>query len=205
LNFYTINVTRGDTVKVEIIDNDNTDFLTYGDEIVIIENNDGGTQDFAWRINYHIPGGNQVPQAPKGGDIFRIKTSKQFAKGDEFTFSTIAASVENEKAKEELSKIDVVPNPYVAAAPWESRNLNFSGRGERRIDFINLPKQCTVRIFTMNGALVKTLNKDTTPTNGALSWNLISEDGMDVAFGVYVYHVDAPGIGEHIGKFALIK
>jgi hypothetical protein len=34
---------------------------------------------------------------------------------------------------------------------------------------------------------------------------LISEDGMDVAFGVYVYHVDAPGIGEHIGKFALIK
>jgi hypothetical protein len=205
LNFYTINVTRGDTVKVEIIDNDNTDFLTYGDEIVIIENNDGGTQDFAWRINYHIPGGNQVPQAPKGGDIFRIKTSKQFAKGDEFTFSTIAASVENEKAKEELSKIDVVPNPYVAAAPWESRNLNFSGRGERRIDFINLPKQCTVRIFTMNGALVKTLNKDTSPTNGALSWNLISEDGMDVAFGVYVYHVDAPGIGEHIGKFALIK
>ena len=57
----------------------------------------------------------------------------------------------------------------------------------------------------MNGALVKTLEKNTSPTNGALSWNLVSEDGMDVAFGVYVYHVEAPGIGEHIGKFALIK
>jgi hypothetical protein len=50
--------------------------------------------------------------------------------------------------------------------------LNFSGRGERRIDFINLPEKCTVRIFTINGALVKTLDKDTAPTNGALSWNL---------------------------------
>ena len=52
---------------------------------------------------------------------------------------------------------------------------------------------------------MKTLEKDTVPTNGALSWNLVSEDGMDVAYGIYVYHVDAPEIGEHIGKFALIK
>jgi len=28
---------------------------------------------------------------------------------------------------------------------------------------------------------------------------------MDIAFGVYVFHVDAPGIGEYIGKFAVIK
>jgi len=57
----------------------------------------------------------------------------------------------------------------------------------------------------MTGALVKTLHKESGPTNGALTWNLLTDDGMDVAFGVYVYHVDAPGIGEHIGKFALIK
>jgi hypothetical protein len=28
---------------------------------------------------------------------------------------------------------------------------------------------------------------------------------MDAAYGVYIYHVDAPNVGEHIGKFALIK
>jgi len=204
VNFYTINVTTGDTVQVEIVDNNGNDLLSFGDQIVIIEENASGSQDFVWRINYDIPGAPQVPQAPEGGDIFFIKTSKQFATGDEFTFSTKAASVQDNKAKDELSKIDVVPNPYVAAASWESRNLNFSGRGERRIDFINLPAECTVRIFTMNGALVKTLKKDTSPTNGALSWNLISEDGMDVAYGVYVYHVKSD-VGEHIGKFALIK
>ena len=36
-------------------------------------------------------------------------------------------------------------------------------------------------------------------------WDLVSKDGMDIAFGVYIFHVDAPGIGEKIGKFAIIK
>ncbi len=38
-----------------------------------------------------------------------------------------------------------------------------------------------------------------------ISWNLVTEDGMDIAYGLYIYHVDAPGIGEKIGKFAIIK
>jgi hypothetical protein len=28
---------------------------------------------------------------------------------------------------------------------------------------------------------------------------------MDIAYGIYVYHVEAPGIGEKIGRFAVIK
>jgi len=28
---------------------------------------------------------------------------------------------------------------------------------------------------------------------------------MDIAYGIYLYHVDAPGVGEHIDKFAVIK
>jgi hypothetical protein len=36
-------------------------------------------------------------------------------------------------------------------------------------------------------------------------WDLVSKDGMDIAYGIYVFHVDAPGIGEKIGKFAVIK
>ena len=30
-------------------------------------------------------------------------------------------------------------------------------------------------------------------------------DGMNVAYGVYLFHVDAPGVGEHVGRFAVIK
>ena len=26
-----------------------------------------------------------------------------------------------------------------------------------------------------------------------------------VAYGIYLYHVDAPGVGQHVGRFAVIK
>jgi hypothetical protein len=132
-------------------------------------------------------------------------TRKEFKTGDYFTYSTNPVLVDKSAAQNSLSKIDVVPNPYLGAATWEKRNLNSSGRGERKIDFINLPAQCTVRIYTIAGALIKTLTKDSAFSDGSLSWNLVTEDGMDAAYGVYLYHVDAPEVGEHIGKFALIK
>jgi hypothetical protein len=52
---------------------------------------------------------------------------------------------------------------------------------------------------------VKTLVKEGGPADGTVSWDLVTEDGMDAAFGLYIYHVDAPDVGEHLGKFALIK
>ena len=66
-------------------------------------------------------------------------------------------------------------------------------------------RNALLEYFSVEGALVKTLEKVTGNTDGTVSWNLVTEDGMDVAYGLYVYHVDAPGVGDHIGKFALIK
>ncbi len=204
-NFLVFNTVTGDTVDAEIFDNDASKDLSLGDEIVIIEYV-GNDFRLTWRITYYQPAGiGYQPQPPVPGDVFHIETSKQFKSGDYFEFSTKAATVSAEKAKTELSEISVVPNPYIAAAAWEKRNLNQTGRGERKIDFINLPAQCTVRIYTIAGQLVKTLRKDSMPTDGAISWNLVSDDGMDIAYGLYIYHVDAPGIGTHIGRFAIIK
>ena len=204
-NFLVFNTVTGDTVDAEIFDNDASKDLSLGDEIVIIEYV-GNDFRLTWRITYYQPAGiGYQPQPPVPGDVFHIETSKQFKSGDYFEFSTKAATVSAEKAKTELSEISVVPNPYIAAAAWEKRNLNQTGRGERKIDFINLPAQCTVRIYTIAGQLVKTLQKDSMPTDGAISWNLVSDDGMDIAYGLYIYHVDAPGIGTHIGRFAIIK
>ena len=164
------------------------------------------TTRIAWRVTYERPlNPNVTPVEPAAGDRFVLRTSRPFRTGDTFTFSTKATSVDQTLAKSELGEISVVPNPYIAGAAWERRFLNQTGRGERKIDFINLPAQCTVRIYNMAGALVKTLHKDSSLYDGALSWNLVSDDGMDVAYGVYVYHVEAPNIGQHLGKFAVIK
>ena len=104
-----------------------------------------------------------------------------------------------------MGNITVVPNPYISSESWERRTLFTTGRGDRKILFTHLPAQCTVRIFTVAGYLVKTLVKDSNASDGSLPWDLVTDDGMDLAYGLYVYHVNAPGIGEHIGKFAVIK
>jgi hypothetical protein len=197
------NITEGRDVDLEVFDNDKDGKLTMGDDIVIIEYVNNQFR-LTWRIQLRIPAA-AMWTGPKPGDIFRFTTSRPFKEGDYFEFSTKGAQIDQELAKNSLSKIAVVPNPYICANAWEKRNLNQTGRGERRLDFIHLPVKCTIRIYTIAGQLIKTLEKTNGAEDGTVTWNLISDDGTDLAYGLYIYHVDAPGIGEYIGKFAIIK
>ena len=205
-----INTTSGEQVDIELKDIDASKSLTLQDTIQIVEYitepRNVTNSRISWNISYNppfFPGAEIV--YPKEGDRFILSTTKPFKSGDYFTFTSKSARVDNTTAKDELEKISVVPNPYVATNRWEKRTINLTGRGERRIDFINLPATCTIRIYTITGALVKTLYKDSSPADGSISWNLVSEDGMDIAYGLYIYHVEAPGVGEKISKFAIIK
>ncbi len=204
INFTAKNITSGANVVVRIFDVDNDSILSLYDQILLSDSY-GGASKITYLIGYYPPVNSPFTLFPHAGDIYRVSTSKPFAENDYFSFNTSSARIDKGEAKSDLDKILVVPNPYVATAEWERKTLSVNGRGERRIDFINLPSICTVRIYTIAGALVKTLNKDSEPINGSLSWNLVSDDGMDVAYGLYIYHVEAPGVGEKIGKFALIK
>jgi len=205
VNFTITNTTTGQRVKVIIDDADASSTFTLDDTIRVI---DGyvSSSDFkiVYRVSYGRPffGSAVFPQA---GDRFVIKTNRPFYTDDFFTFKTHSASTDNDAAKNQLSQITVVPNPYIATAKWEPRTLYTTGRGDRKIEFKKLPAKCTVRIYTITGALLKTLYKDSSPTDGSLAWDLVSDDGTDIAYGLYIFHVDAPGIGEYIGKFAVVK
>ena len=142
---------------------------------------------------------------PVAGDIFHIEIDRPFSMADVYSFTTTASSINVDRAKSELDNIAVVPNPYIVAASWEPRHQYQSGRGPRKIDFINLPSQCTIKIFTLSGYLVNTIHHDDVYENGTKSWNMLSRDNLEISYGVYLYHIDAPGIGEHTGKFAVIK
>jgi hypothetical protein len=105
--------------------------------------------------------------------------------------------------------VKVVPNPYIIANEWQqSFRL-------RRLRFINLPSTCTVRIFNLNGELVKTIthtNNMTSDTGTELSnftggdewWDLLSENRQLVASGIYVFHVQSD-VGEQVGKFVVVR
>ena len=203
VNFTITNTSFGYRVKFLIADNDGSNTLSDGDVIKILEG-DISDPRLAWQITYFAPR-NAAPVLPAQGDRFVIRTAKPFYQNDAFVFTTKAFRLDKAVAKDQLQRISVVPNPYVSAAAWEPKTIYGTGRGDRKIDFIHLPKQCTIRIYSLSGVLVKTLYQSSTATNGELSWNLVTEDGMDVAYGLYIFHVDAPDIGTYIGKFALIK
>ena len=167
-----------------------------------------GTRKEIWRMTLRDPGGGVAPTA---GDRFLLTTKKPFSSGDTFEFTTREASVNQTAVKDNLDQIAVVPNPYIAAASWERRNFQQSGRGERKLFFIHLPQQATIRIFTIAGQLVDVIEHDSTVDDdfagfeGAHPWDMRTSEGLDIAFGIYVYHVEVDGVGQKVGKFAVIK
>jgi hypothetical protein len=79
------------------------------------------------------------------------------------------------------------------------------GRSDRRIQFVLLPQRCTNRIYNVRGELITTLSHNAVGSDGAMFWDMRTKESLDVAYGVYIYHLDAPGIGEKVGKFAIVK
>jgi hypothetical protein len=139
------------------------------------------------------------------GDTLRLYTDNPFNGETKYHFTIKGQRVDNKIAKENLNRIKVVPNPYVVTALWEPHNPYTSGRGPRLVQFINLPEKCTIRIYSVDGSLVQTLRHESNMRDGSEPWNLMTKDNMDVAYGIYIYHVDAPGVGEHIGRMLIIK
>ncbi|MGB2869224.1 MAG: hypothetical protein WBD36_12280 [Bacteroidota bacterium] len=209
--FLIWNTTEDTKAQFLFSDNDNNNAFTPGDRVVIVTGDSLGKRAqlgnyrAAWKFEMFVDTLAGPLQLPTGGDVYRFVSSKPFRTGESFQFKVQAQREDKGNARLELDSIAVVPNPYVGAASWEPQNLFRAGRGERRIYFVNLPANCTIRIYTVSGALIKELHHETPVDNGQEPWNLVSKDGMDVSYGVYIFHVDAPGIGEKIGKFAVIK
>jgi hypothetical protein len=142
---------------------------------------------------------------PVTGDTLNIYTYRPFLSNDTFEFTIVGSSINNELAKVDLDKIRVVPNPYIITNQWEPRNTYSSGRGDRQLHFIHLPAKCVIKIFNLRGQLVNTLHHDSSIEDGTEIWNMLSKDNLEISYGVYVYHVEAEGLGEKIGKFLVLK
>ncbi len=104
-----------------------------------------------------------------------------------------------------LESIKVVPNPYIISAVWDEARLGNSPFGEpiRNLAFTHLPvDDCTIKIFTIDGDLVKTILHQ----NGTAreEWNLLTDANRPIVSGVYFYHVES-NFGEKVGRFAVIR
>ncbi len=178
-------------------------FVTSGTEVYMLEVDDLTSDTVGtWKVRFDTESSEGRVLQPGAGDTLRLRMYKPFNVDDVYTFDASSAKIDRDKV--DLSRIKVYPNPYLGASTQEPANPYTSGRGEQRITFIHLPDQCTIRIYNIRGELVKTIGHYDGIHDGSESWDLRNLDGLNVAYGVYIYHVDSP-YGEHVGKFALIK
>ncbi|ARA92837.1 hypothetical protein AWN76_006430 [Rhodothermaceae bacterium RA] len=158
-----------------------------------------------WRIQVDAAAG-ETPEAPGDGDVYRVALRVPFGPGEAFTFTTRGAYVDASLTRQAFQEEEpyVVPNPYVASASFEPERFAVSGRGVRRMEFRAIPAGASIRIYTVRGELVRVLHHDG-GTTGMVPWDLRTKDNLDVAPGLYVFHVDAGDLGQYVGKFAIIK
>ena len=108
------------------------------------------------------------------------------------------ASGGQDKGTSDMTKIRVVPNPYVATSAFEL------GPTQRQMQFINLPPECTIRIYTISGNLVQVL--DHMPDEGGTEvYDLRTRFNLELASGNYYYHVTTPDGETHLGRFAVVQ
>ncbi|TPW17711.1 MAG: hypothetical protein FD129_269, partial [bacterium] len=142
---------------------------------------------------------------PGAGDIYDLKLRVPFGADDIYVFTTRASMIDESLAAGQFGTDPyVVPNPYVSSATFEPERFAVSGRGDRRLEFRGLPAGCTIRIYSVKGDLVQTLHHDGS-NDGYMPWDLRTKDNLDVAPGLFFFHVDAGPLGTTVGKFAVIK
>jgi hypothetical protein len=111
-----------------------------------------------------------------------------------------AVTVTNEAvpvASNDLRQVHTVPDPFYLRSGFGE------AFGERAVQFVNLPQQAVIRIYTVSGVLVDILEHDSAQQRDAIAWDLKNRDGTPVAPGVYFYHVES-GDARAIGRFTVV-
>ncbi|MGH7496071.1 MAG: hypothetical protein ACREOO_27265 [bacterium] len=156
-------------------------------------------------IDFH---GVKAPDAmPQTNDVYRVSFKRPFAESDSVVFK-VNPAVENvvEQIAGGMASIKVVPNPYVAANAMEPAISNPFLNQRRRLLFTHLPAECSIKIFSSSGVLVDELEVTNPADNGTVHWDMLTKEGLEIAAGIYVYHVQAKQTRDvKIGKFAVIK
>ncbi|MDH3891316.1 MAG: hypothetical protein OEV49_09560 [candidate division Zixibacteria bacterium] len=105
-------------------------------------------------------------------------------------------------------KAYVYPNPYLLDGDYRGRG--YEGRVEsdhphdrtRTIHFANVPPICTIRVFTIDGDLVREIAHNDGTTHE--EWNLITRNTQMVVSGLYYWTVESADGAVQMGKLAII-
>jgi hypothetical protein len=123
-------------------------------------------------------------------------TSNNTSPHYEFDTKNIATQFSKAAAVKGVEKINVVPNPYYGYSPahdYEGDQISTN------VKFTNLPQKCTIRIYTLNGNLVRTIKKDDNLVEAR--WDLNNNSNVPIASGMYIIHIDCGDLGVKVLKW----
>ncbi|MCP4545878.1 MAG: hypothetical protein GY835_05350 [bacterium] len=163
---------------------------------------------------YSVTAMDHITISDPGGNVLGYGTGLSGDPSSGFVY-TVPQSRSQGSWEYDPSKVIVVPNPATteSMAPWALGANNDDPTG-LKIEFRHLPAGvCTIRIFSLAGDLVESIEHDLTDqindgdyaSTGTVAWDLVSRNGQDVASGVYIYAVEADGFETAIGKFVVIR
>ena len=227
---HTYSITFVDDAHVKVVDEDTGEEIQFNDQRA-----DGyailtGT---GWRDEYvraetpdffriYIRGGYIFIRDPNheisAGDVFSVEMGGVSAPqdGDQSLLNTQEETLDPENIEADLGRIRVVPNPYFVT------NRAVTSEGTDKIFFTHLPPRCTIRIYTLAGELVRTIEHESTALynpdvrlaqgdkGGTASFELLNRYNQALASGVYIFHVEARDesdivVGNKLGRFAIIR
>lgn len=156
----------------------------------------------AWFDAMYVVGLNRLndtePFSPAGKLV--IELDKYPLTPEDIFKYKVNVDLSAEERKSQFDKVNVFPNPLFAfnsAASYTGQAFD-----DPYVTFSNLPEEVTVKIYTLSGTLIRTLQKN--ETNPFLRWDLRNEDNLRIASGMYIAIVSNPEMGDKVLKFAVI-
>jgi hypothetical protein len=111
-----------------------------------------------------------------------------------------AQPLDQVQALNALDSVKVSPNPYYGYSQYETSAFT------NIVKITNLPAKCTVSIYSIDGKFIKKYDRNETYVGYKqiapdVEWDMKNARGISVSSGVYLVHINAPGIGEKTIKW----
>ena len=123
------------------------------------------------------------------GQALRLTPYRVNTPEDIFSFEVPGTSFDSELQKEDVALINVFPNPYYGVNEAETSPYNHF------VTFSHLPRRATIRLYDLAGNLVRALEKS--DPDPFLRWDLNNHNGLPVASGIYLAHIELPDVGRN--------
>jgi hypothetical protein len=120
------------------------------------------------------------------------------AAGVELEGSFVAVNQINSPTAGDIADVHPVPDPYYITNEYEVTST------DNRIEFINLPQQAIIRIYSSSGVLVDLIEHNSTQAGGSVSWNVRNRNNQAVASGVYFFHVESND-QRKVGRMTIVR